>query len=334
MLLVSVTPPLRNRFLAYGARAEGPTSSAEKEKAAEKKKQASFNIILRILDDIADWKVPHDYFWLFYFTSVVLSAFWPGEALYLRGPLYKLVVDSTRPLSTSMSFEQVKILWVMILVQGGRRMYESLTLSEGEQFGVEPKTNSKMWGGHLVLGVLFYVATSISFWIEGVRKLHLLYASCVSRLTRSTAAVEDHKLSYSDIIFKAPTFRTIISVLIFILASGFQHDCHTYLAYLKKTKSTKDDGSENDDENSYKLPTHPAFQPLICPHYTAECLIYLSLALVSAPQGAWINLTMASALVFVVVNLGVTAEFTKQWYERKFGREATRGKWRMIPPIF
>ena len=119
-----------------------------------------------------------------------------------------------------------------------------------------------------------------------------------------------------------------------MLASGFQNDCHSYLAYLKKTKSKTDDGKENDDEHEYKIPTHPAFQPLIAPHYTAECMIYLSLAIVSAPQGAWINLTMASALVFVMVNLGVSAGVTRQWYEKRFGPEAVRGKWRMIPPIY
>ena len=156
----------------------------------------------------------------------------------------------------------------------------------------------------------------------------------VQQLTDGPAAVQAHTLSYRDLVFKAPTFRTIFSVLIFILASGFQHDCHTYLAYLKKTKSKTDNGKEKDDETEYKIPVHPAFQPLICPHYTAECLIYLSLAMVSAPQGAWVNWTMTSALVFVVVNLGVTAEGTRQWYERRFGADAVKGKWRMIPLIY
>ena len=173
---MSVTPPLHDRFLAYGARASSPTSSAEKEKVAaksEKKdrnKNVSSNVLSKVLDEIADWRIPHDYFWLFYFFSVVMSAFWPGEALYLRGPLYRLVVESTRTRKTSMTFEQVKITWAMILVQGGRRMYESLTLSEEDEFGTESKTGSKMWGGHLILGLLFYVATSVAFWVEGVRK--------------------------------------------------------------------------------------------------------------------------------------------------------------------
>ena len=149
------------------------------------------------------------------------------------------------------------------------------------------------------------------------------------------AAIEAHTLSYYDLAFKfTPTLRTIFSVLLFMLASGFQHDCHAYLAYLKKTKSKADDGKENDDADEYKLPTHPAFQALLAPHYTAECLIYLSLALVSAPQGELVNMTMGCAFAFVTVNLGVTAGATRSWYEQRFGPEAVRGKWRMIPPIY
>lgn len=179
MLFVAVTPPLRNRFLAYGARESRDSSSVEKEKAAiAKSKQeksttnnASSNILSSALDAIADWKVPHDYFWTFYFMSVVLSAFWPPEALYLHGALYQRVVDNTRTLTTTMSFEQVKITWIMLLVQGGRRMYECLTLSSEELFGAEEsRTSSKMWGGHWVLGLLFYIATSVAFWIEGIRE--------------------------------------------------------------------------------------------------------------------------------------------------------------------
>ena len=73
---------------------------------------------------------------------------------------------------------------------------------------------------------------------------------------------------------------------------------------------------------------------MICPHYTAECLIYLSLALIAAPKGESINKTILAALVFVTVNLGMTADMSKEWYEGKFGKESVAGRWRMIPLIF
>lgn len=84
----------------------------------------------------------------------------------------------------------------------------------------------------------------------------------------------------------------------------------------------------------YSLPEHPIFHQLICPHYFAECLIYLSLAIVSAPAGDLVNRTNFCAFVFVAVNLGVTADGTKKWYEGKFGKQAVAGSWRMIPYVY
>jgi 3-oxo-5-alpha-steroid 4-dehydrogenase 3 / polyprenol reductase len=234
-----------------------------------------------------------------------------------------------------MTFEQVKITWIMLLVQGCRRLYESLSLSKEDIFSVENTSTSKMWGGHWVLGLAFYAATSVAIWIEGI------------------PALEHHIPSFHDLIFKAPTMRTIFGVLIYLLASGFQHDCHAYLAYLKSSKSSAENPAEGspasspnkkdtavaktvvgDGEGDYKLPTHPAFQPLVCPHYTAECFIYLSMAIVATPAGAWINGTLVCALVFVTVNLAVTADGTKRWYEKRFGEEAVKGKWRMFPVVW
>lgn len=122
-----------------------------------------------------------------------------------------------------------------------------------------------------------------------------------------------HKLAISS-----PSLRTMICVPVFLVASGIQHECHTYLASLRK----------------YTLPKHPAFERLICPHYTAECVIYLSMAVLAAPQGELINKSIMTALIFVLVNLSVTADLTRGWYEGKFGKEAVAGKWRIIPYVF
>ena len=110
----------------------------------------------------------------------------------------------------------------------------------------------------------------------------------------------------------------MLSIPLFILASGIQHDCHTYLASLPK----------------YTLPMHPIFQVLVCPHYTAECVIYLSLAIISAPRGAVINKTMFTAFLFVSTNLAVTASMTKEWYERKFGKELVAKRWKIMPSVY
>lgn len=142
--------------------------------------------------------------------------------------------------------------------------------------------------------------------------MHPLTVPLDTETLRSTISV------WSDLTLSAPSLRTILFIPLFVLASGIQHDCHVYLASLPK----------------YTLPTHPMFQNLICPHYTVECLIYLSMAFLAAPEGAWINRTILAGLVFVSVNLGVTASTSKEWYEHRFGKDEVSGRWKMIPLIF
>lgn len=139
-----------------------------------------------------------------------------------------------------------------------------------------------------------------------------------------------HVISGKDLIIPQPSLKSFIGILLFILASGVQHDCHAYLASLKDRPSAE----AKDSKSGYRMPDHPAFNVSITPHYFAECLIYLALAIAAAPRGEWINWTIASALTFVVVNLGVTAYGTRAWYEQRFGAAAVRGKARMIPILF
>ena len=73
-----------------------------------------------------------------------------------------------------MTFEQVKIVWLMMVAQGGRRLYESLVLVDWEEFGTNKKM-SMMFGGHWVMGMAFYVATSVAFWVEGIRESNLSF---------------------------------------------------------------------------------------------------------------------------------------------------------------
>jgi len=125
--------------------------------------------------------------------------------------------------------------------------------------------------------------------------------------------------SISDFFgFAPPSIRTTIFLPVFVLASGVQNDCHRYLASLPK----------------YTLPEHPIFVDIVCPHYTAECLIYLSLAFIGAPRGTLINKTIFTATLFCAMNLGATADSTKRWYIEKFGAEKVSGRWRMIPVVW
>ncbi|TVY21833.1 Polyprenol reductase [Lachnellula arida] len=118
--------------------------------------------------------------------------------------------------------------------------------------------------------------------------------------------------------FSKPSLKTAVSVPLFIFASALQNDCHKHLASLKK----------------YSLPQRGLFKQIVCPHYMAECLIYVALAIISAPPGQALNRTVLAGLGFVVTNLGVTADSTKKWYVEKFGAENVEGRWRMIPYVY
>jgi 3-oxo-5-alpha-steroid 4-dehydrogenase 3 len=115
-----------------------------------------------------------------------------------------------------------------------------------------------------------------------------------------------------------PSIKTFIAVPIFVLASGIQHDCHEYLANLKK----------------YTLPENQWFKLAVCPHYTCECFVYVAIAIVSAPKGQAFNRTVLAGLGFVVSNLAVTADSTRKWYVQKFGPEKLKGRWRMVPYVY
>jgi 3-oxo-5-alpha-steroid 4-dehydrogenase 3 len=118
--------------------------------------------------------------------------------------------------------------------------------------------------------------------------------------------------------FSNPSLKTVIAVPLFLLGSGIQHDCHKHLASLKK----------------YTLPENRFFQAIVCPHYTSECLIYASIAIVAAPKGQIVNRTVLTGLAFVASNLGVTADSTRKWSVEKFGEEKLKGRWRILPYIY
>jgi 3-oxo-5-alpha-steroid 4-dehydrogenase 3 len=115
-----------------------------------------------------------------------------------------------------------------------------------------------------------------------------------------------------------PFFKTVVGVLLFGSFSYLQNDSHRYLTSLKK----------------YSLPERGLFKQIISPHYTAECMIYLSMALVAAPKAQVLNKTIVTALFFEIVNLGITAESTRKWYAKKFGERSIKGRWRMIPFVY
>jgi 3-oxo-5-alpha-steroid 4-dehydrogenase 3 len=289
----TLIPSFRQHIMNYGSRAAPPETSASK---------TSRNQPTSLFQYIAAYQVPHTWFTHYYVVSVASSLFWAFQ-IYTRGSVLELLGSYSKPASETMTFNQVFLAWLLMAIQGIRRLAESLILTKPSQ--------SKMWFGLWLLGIAYYIFMGISVWIEGIGKS--TDQSSSSRLTLLAAINQTSLLDISS-----PSTKTLIAVPIFIFASWVQYDCHIHLASLRK----------------YTLPDHRLFRYVVCPHYTSECLIYLAIAIVAAPKGQLLNSTVLAGLGFVVSNLIVTADSTKKWYVEKFGVENLAGRWRMVPYLY
>ncbi|KAL1600624.1 3-oxo-5-alpha-steroid 4-dehydrogenase [Paraconiothyrium brasiliense] len=130
VLVLQATPALRDRFLAYGSRAT----------AAKPSHARPPNALERLLDYVASFQVPHNYFTHFYVVSVASSLFW-GWKLRLWD-----------------AGGQLPVVWALVLLQGTRRLLESYVYTSSSK--------SRMWFAHWILGLVFYLATNVAVWVE------------------------------------------------------------------------------------------------------------------------------------------------------------------------
>lgn len=136
-------------------------ASVEEEK--QRPGKTATNIIAHLLDHVATWQVSHSWFSSFYYLSGGLSIAWLIS--WLVFPRSGDTAFIMHPRKGSMSVQQVEVAWLMMFAQGMRRLYECRSLQSASS-----STKSIMWIGHWLLGLLFYTATSMAIWIEGVRE--------------------------------------------------------------------------------------------------------------------------------------------------------------------
>ena len=290
------------------------------------------NWLLSLINTLTSYgQVPHSWFITFYVASVACSLLWLWQ-FAVDGGLLRAVASSQvtqaqafsakggraggggETSDSSVTIGQVGLAWTMMFLQGSRRLYEDSL--------VHGKSKSTMWIVHWVLGLSYYLFTSVAVWVEGSGKVSMVALSFVFEYVLGVnisvlGAILDHQFTGAT-DYGMPLLKTLVAIVMFLYASINQYSCHRHLAGLKK----------------YSLPELGLFRYLICPHYFCECLVYLSLAIVAASKGELLNKTLLCALSFVMVNLGVTASGTRKWYAEKFGSKAVETKWNMIPFIF
>lgn len=112
------------------------------------------------MDALATWQVPHQYFTHYYVLSALTSGFWISQ-LVTKGLAFQFVVSHMRDehLQNSMTLHQTVLCTALMLIQGGRRLYESLALAK--------PSSSRMWVVHWLLGLCFYAGITTAVWVEG-----------------------------------------------------------------------------------------------------------------------------------------------------------------------
>lgn len=311
VLAVAVTPSRERKLLVnYGARSHGEPTADTAAAATQKDDE----ILLRSVRTITSvGQVPHMWFFTFYTTYILCAVFWAGQYL-LDGSILCFIASRQVQLGPSQATNgHVAVAWCLMLLQAARRLYESWAFAK--------PSKSTMWIVHWLLGQLFYVGISVAIWVEGSGMIcsGTTLSERLGLLTCVAGALLQNQLrSWTLELTQDALLKVAIAVPLFFFAWVSQYRCHKHLASLKK----------------YSLPEQGMFRYLISPHYTCECLIYLSLAIIAAPEGYLCNRTLLSALFFVAANLGVTARGTKSWYIDKFGSDKVAPKKVMIPFVY
>jgi 3-oxo-5-alpha-steroid 4-dehydrogenase 3 / polyprenol reductase len=147
----TLIPSFREQIMNYGSR-----STNSKQTATDKSK----NRLRSLFEYVASFQVPHTWFTHYYVVSVASSIFW-GVQILSQGRAVQFLASCSQGTISVMTVNQVFLAWLLMAVQGGRRLYETLTLTKPSQ--------SKMWFGLWLLGIAYYIFIGLSVWIEGIR---------------------------------------------------------------------------------------------------------------------------------------------------------------------
>ncbi|KAJ4993685.1 3-oxo-5-alpha-steroid 4-dehydrogenase [Stagonosporopsis vannaccii] len=173
IVVIQAVPALRSRFLAYGSRATSPSGRPS---AAPSHPP----LVSQLLDYVATFQVPHNWFTHFYVLSLACSLFW-GWRLQIWA-----------------ACGQLQAVWGLMLLQGLRRMLESNAYTS--------TSTSSMWFAHWLLGLVFYLTINVALWIEGPDGELSTWSSATLVPAILTAHVLQH--SYHAYLYRLRTSKT------------------------------------------------------------------------------------------------------------------------------
>ena len=148
------TVPFFSRYMNYGSR----TAQRQNSSSGFEYRRSFLNSLLHLVDRLLIYPVPHYYFIHFYVVSVVSSLFW-GFQSTMKGSAVTALAKYEPVTASTMSLEQVVLVWALMITQGIRRLLESITLLK--------RSSSTMPIVHYLIGIVFYLSIGVGVWIEG-----------------------------------------------------------------------------------------------------------------------------------------------------------------------
>jgi 3-oxo-5-alpha-steroid 4-dehydrogenase 3 len=149
---------LRERYLDYGSRA--PAKEEPRPRGQRRNEAGTGTRAALFQVDPLSVKVPHWCFAHYYAASIFFSIFWASQFVTHGRILTFLArgVSRNGP-STSMTIEQVLLMWLCLFIQGLRRYWETTKLMK--------RSSATMPFNVYLSGMAFYTMVGIAVWIEG-----------------------------------------------------------------------------------------------------------------------------------------------------------------------
>lgn len=146
------------------------------------------------------------------------------------------------------------------------------------------------------------------------RRTPLLHTLC--GITYYTAVAFTMTVHTPQRTYEQSFYHQLFVIVLFAISSTVQFCAHASLA------------NAPPHVGKYGLPTSKLFAYVLCPHYTAEILIYICFALQLQ------TISSACMLLFVIVNLTTTAHQTAKWYIKTFpSNQLPQTRYKVIPYV-
>ncbi|KAK9763351.1 hypothetical protein K7432_010050 [Basidiobolus ranarum] len=294
-ICASIFPQLRHSILDYGKLNEG--------KNVSRKYEGTWIDTLRSIQVPKRW-FQHFYIFGFIWNLWLILEFISWLSFSKKWFLLNILPKLDTPVEVEFSGSPERALYALLLtqVQLTRRSYEVLF--------VEKPSTATMHLGHYLVGLCFYLAISLSVWLEAAGNLGV-YSTSVPQLSWNPSFIEVMIMLLSTMIFGYFSYR--------------QYRCHVILSNLRAGSSEVKPGPPK-----YFLPRGDLFEYVTGGHYFGEIMIYFSLWLLVGLS----NITMGLGFFWVFINLSIIARETHGWYHSRFPDKYPKNRKIIIPYVY